>query len=81
MWKKSGAWFYNEIPEYIKPVEEPESHSPLLNHPKISWQHYTKPATSNLTYLSNNSQQSRNERYRSAEIFPVFWHYFYIYNS
>ncbi|KAK6102300.1 C2 domain family protein [Brugia pahangi] len=64
MWKKSGAWFYKEIPEYIKPIEDPELHSPL-HHPKSSWQHYTKPETSNLAFLSKKPQQTRKEQYSS----------------
>uniref|UniRef100_A0A0R3RQ46 RabBD domain-containing protein n=1 Tax=Elaeophora elaphi TaxID=1147741 RepID=A0A0R3RQ46_9BILA len=66
MWKKSGAWFYKEIPEYIRPVEDLELHSPLSRYPKTSWQHYTKPETSNLTYLTDKLQQSRKERYSST---------------
>ncbi|MCP9257626.1 Double C2-like domain-containing protein beta [Dirofilaria immitis] len=62
MWKKSGAWFYNEIPEYIKPDENSESHSPSSYYPRNSWQHYTKSETSNLAYSSNKSQQSQKEQ-------------------
>lgn len=69
MWKKSGAWFYKEMPEYIKPVEDPESHSSLSRYPKTSWQHYTKPETSNLINSSNKPQQSREDRYRLVDIF------------
>ncbi|VDM15294.1 unnamed protein product [Wuchereria bancrofti] len=65
MWKKSGAWFYKEIPEYIKPIEDPELHSPL-RYPKTSWQHYTKPETSNLAFSSKKPQQSRKEQYSST---------------
>ncbi|KAL4003224.1 C2 domain family protein [Acanthocheilonema viteae] len=68
MWKKSGAWFYKEIPEYIKPVEDAKPHSPLSYYSKTSWQHYTKPETSNLTYLPEKSQQQRKEQ--SSSVVP-----------
>ncbi|VDM94112.1 unnamed protein product [Onchocerca ochengi] len=67
MWKKSGAWFYNEIPEYIRPMEESASQSSSPYHLKNAWQHYTKPETSNFqTFSSNKSQQSRREQYGST---------------
>uniref|UniRef100_A0A1I7VU70 Rabphilin-1 n=1 Tax=Loa loa TaxID=7209 RepID=A0A1I7VU70_LOALO len=60
MWKKSGAWFYKEVPEYIKPVEDPELHSPLSCYPKTSWQHYRKPETSRKEqYSSTISHRNR----------------------
>ncbi|VDK85477.1 unnamed protein product [Litomosoides sigmodontis] len=59
IWKKSGAWFYKEMPEHVKPVDDPEPHSPLSLYPKSSWQHYTKPEGSN---SADKLQQLQNER-------------------
>lgn len=58
MWKKSGAWFYKEIPEYIKP-EDQQTSTPLTAH-------HAKKVTSeismSLTNSSNKSQQLQKEQ-------------------
>lgn len=43
MWKKSGAWFYKELPDYVIP-ESSEVRSPPAAR---NWQHHTKSSPSN----------------------------------
>jgi hypothetical protein len=53
MWKKSGAWFYKEMPAYVKPPlngTTPASNS-CSNTPRSFWQHQSDSRT-NLTALS-----------------------------
>jgi hypothetical protein len=53
MWKKSGAWFYKEMPAYVKPSlngTTPASNS-CSNTPRSFWQHQSDSRT-NLTALS-----------------------------
>uniref|UniRef100_A0A915Q370 Uncharacterized protein n=1 Tax=Setaria digitata TaxID=48799 RepID=A0A915Q370_9BILA len=68
MWKKSGAWFYKKIPEYVKPAEDPESHSSPSYYPKISWQHYAKPETSSIASSSVKLKQPQKEQFSSEMI-------------
>ncbi|VDM39540.1 unnamed protein product [Toxocara canis] len=45
MWKKSGAWFYKEVPEYIRPTENGDVRSPPFY--SKTWQHHAKMSASN----------------------------------
>uniref|UniRef100_A0A915BJC1 Rabphilin-1 n=1 Tax=Parascaris univalens TaxID=6257 RepID=A0A915BJC1_PARUN len=55
MWKKSGAWFYKEVPNYIKPTEDGDIRSPPF-HSK-TWQHHANAASS-----SNGGATSHRHR-------------------
>ena len=53
MWKKSGAWFYKEMPAYVKPPENGigAGSSGISNTQRSFWQNQTD-SRSNLTALS-----------------------------
>ncbi|VDK47352.1 unnamed protein product [Anisakis simplex] len=55
MWKKSGAWFYKELPDYIRPVDNGEVRSPPFN--SKTWQHHSKASSS-----SNGATSSHRHR-------------------
>ncbi|KAE9554499.1 hypothetical protein FO519_002310 [Halicephalobus sp. NKZ332] len=51
MWKKSGAWFYKEMPTYVKPTVNGNTPGPGTSQ-RSFWQHHTGSA-SNLQNLSS----------------------------
>uniref|UniRef100_A0A9J2Q8X3 C2 domain-containing protein n=1 Tax=Ascaris lumbricoides TaxID=6252 RepID=A0A9J2Q8X3_ASCLU len=55
MWKKSGAWFYKEVPNYIKPTDNGDIRSPPF-HTK-TWQHHTNASSSNGGATSHRHRQ------------------------
>ncbi|MFH4980427.1 hypothetical protein AB6A40_007136 [Gnathostoma spinigerum] len=44
MWKKSGAWFYKELPDYVRPTDNGDVRSPPFY--AKTWQHQSKAAQS-----------------------------------
>lgn len=48
MWKKSGAWFYKEMPQYVKPVMNGNTPGPTTSN-RSFWQHGSR---TNLQALS-----------------------------
>ncbi|VDM61669.1 unnamed protein product [Angiostrongylus costaricensis] len=49
LWKKSGAWFYKELPEFVRPEANGSVISPLLQHHRSSWSSPTGPSSSSPT--------------------------------
>lgn len=72
MWKKSGAWFYKEVPDYVKPSEDTDAR--MSPHSFKNWQHHAKPQPSNATYQYRYRQaQSDNSEYALLVLIMHLW--------
>ncbi|WKX98929.1 hypothetical protein Q1695_014087 [Nippostrongylus brasiliensis] len=64
LWKKSGAWFYKEVPEFVRPEANGAVISPPAHH-KPSWTSPAGPSTSVQPQNRRHLPPTPNERTKS----------------
>ncbi|KAJ1373770.1 hypothetical protein KIN20_036275 [Parelaphostrongylus tenuis] len=65
LWKKSGAWFYKEVPEFVRPEANGSVISPVLQQQRPTWTSPAGPSTSSPHHVRRHLPPTPSERTKS----------------